>query len=167
MAEDLRLKDKPKTNPGDLPVMIYDYKEMPETTENIWHAQKAGWPIVLTYDGRFLLETGELESSSSRKRRINKKRRNNLDRVDAGSGGSFRIPTSKHVWRDEYPFASTVENNGSTWVGNCSADEQRAQRDLIKAFYRKHGAHMHHVLTGRPFWFEVRTVNMPRMDGRG
>ena len=166
MAKDPRLEGKPETNDGTLPVMIYDYREMPETTLNIWHAQKAGWPIILTYDGRFMLETGDLESSTARGKRVGKKRRDNLEDVDAGSMGRFRIPTSRDVWRDEYPFASTVENSGSTWVGNCDADEQRAQAILIQSFYLKHGAHMHHVLKGRPFWFEVRTVNTPELGGR-
>ena len=50
MAQDPRLIGKPKTNDGSLPVMRYDYRDMPQTTANIWHAQKAGWPVILTYD---------------------------------------------------------------------------------------------------------------------
>ena len=66
------------------------------------------------------------------------------------------------VWRDEYPFASTVENAGSTWVGHCDADEQRQQAQLIADFYRQHGAFTYHLQHGRPFWFEVQVENMPQ-----
>lgn len=162
MAEDPRLQGKPKTNDGTLPVMIYDYREMPETTLNIWHAQMAGWPTILTYDARAVLEMGVLESSSARKKRIARKRHDNLEDVDAGPMGRFRLPTSSSVWRDEYPFASTVENSGSTWVGHCDADEQRKQAQLIKSFYARHGALTASIANGQPFWFEVRVVNLPQ-----
>lgn len=166
MAQDPRLIGKPKTNDGSLPVMRYDYRDMPQTTANIWHAQKAGWPVILTYDARAALENGRLESSEARRKRIGHKRHDNLEDVDAGSMGRFRLPSSMDVWRDEYPFASTVENAGSTWVGHCDAGEQRKQARLIADFYRQHGARTYHADRGRPFWFEVDVVNMPRYRGK-
>jgi len=33
-----------------LPVLEFDWRKMRELAENIYHAQKAGWPPVLTYD---------------------------------------------------------------------------------------------------------------------
>ena len=160
--QDHRLVGKPKNNDGSLPVMKYDYTQLPQTSENIWHAQKAGWPVILTYDGRAVLETGAIESSNSRRKRIGKKRDDNLENIDAGDMGRFRLPSSMSIWRDEYPFASTVENAGSTWVGHCGAEEQRKQAQLIAAFYRQHGALTYQLQHGRPFWFEVQVVNMPQ-----
>lgn len=167
MAQDSRLVGKPKTNDGSLPVMVYDYTELPQTSENIWHAQKAIWPVILTYDGRAALENGSVESSASRRTRIGQKRRDNLEDIDAGEMGRFRMPSSMAVWRDEYPFASTVENAGSTWVGHCDAGEQRKQARLIWDFYRQHGALTYQSEHGRPFWFEVQVVNMPQETTRG
>lgn len=167
MTLDSRLEGKPERNDGTLPVMTYDYTELPQTSENIWHAQKAGWPVVLTYDARAALENGVVESSGTRRRRIGQKRHDNLEDVDAGTMGRFRLPSSMAVWRDEYPFASTVENAGSTWVGHCDAEEQRRQARLIADFYRRHGAVTYHAERGRPFWFEVQVVNMPQAAREG
>lgn len=159
---DPRLTNKPEVNDGTLPVMIYDYRELPYTSENIWHAQMAGWPKVLTYDGKKQNDDGTWESSRQRKKRIRAKRRDNLEDVDAGEMGRFRLPCSKTEWRDEYPFASTVENAGSTWVGQVDADEQREQARLISRFYSQNGAYKHMRETGTPFWFEVKVINMPQ-----
>jgi len=39
------------THTGPLPVMVYDWLDVSirEIADNIWHAQMAGWPRVLTY----------------------------------------------------------------------------------------------------------------------
>lgn len=164
MPQDYRLIGKPSANDGTLPIMLYDYRELPETSENIWHAQMAGWPRILTYDGRTSLsdENYVFEGSADRRKRIAQKRRDNLEDVDAGDMGRFRIPSSMAVWRDEYPFASTVENAGSTWVGGADAEEQREQAKLISRFYSKYKARTYQKDHGRPFWFEVKVVNMPQ-----
>lgn len=167
MAIDARLDGKPERNDGSLPVMTYDHWELPQTSKNIWHAQKAGWPVILTYDSRAALRWGETESSAARRKRIDQKRRDNLDSVDARNLGRFRLPSNSDIWRDEYPFASTVENAGSTWVGHCDAEEQRTQALLINHFYRHHGAQLYHARYGRPFWFEVKVVNMPQTSRIG
>lgn len=159
---DPRLDNKPQENDGSLPIMIYDFRELPYTSENIWHAQMAGWPRILTYDGKAMLEGGALESKSQRKKRMSGKRRENLEDVDAGEMGRFRLPTSQSEWRDEYPFASTVENEGSTWVGQVDAGEQRRQAGLISGFYRKHKAFDRARNGDTPFWFEVKVINMPQ-----
>lgn len=46
MTQDSRLIGKLEENDGSLPVMKYDFTDLPQTSENIWHAQKAGWPTV-------------------------------------------------------------------------------------------------------------------------
>jgi hypothetical protein len=159
--QDPRLDGKPASNDGTLDVMVYDFRVMPQTAANILFAQRAQWPVILTYDGRWR-DDGLQDSGVARAQRIGQKRADNLERVEVPHFGSFRLPTSADVWRDEYPFASTVENAGSTWVGHCDAEEQRAQARLINEFYRKHRALTYHALNARPFWFEVKVINAPQ-----
>lgn len=142
MTEDLRLAGKPTMNDGSLPVMEYDHRILPRIAEGIWHAQMAGWPKILTYD---LVSDGQL-----RRRSRAAKRYLNID-----ASGVVRSSVSS---ADEYPFASTVENSGSTFISNVPADEQNRQGGLISAFYAKH---KNKVIGGKPFWFEVRVTNHP------
>ena len=120
---------------ASLPVMIYDWQDptIREIADNIWHAQMAGWPRTLTYVYR----------SRADKRLI---RRSNLGIVP-------QIQS-----RDEYPFASTLENEGSVWIGHASIAQQNAQRDLMNRFYRQHGAYQ----KGTTLKFEVRVINHPK-----
>lgn len=117
-----------------LPVMIYDYRDpnIRDIADNIWHAQMARWPRILTY----------LYRTKGEKSAV---RRANLALVP-------RIQS-----RDEYPFASTLENEGSTWVGHASAAQQTAQGVLINRFFRENGAYKE----GAMFRFEVRVINHP------
>ena len=121
-------------NAQGLPVMVYDWRDpnIREIAENIWHAQMAGWPRILTY----------LYRNRQDKRVI---RRTNLAMVPGIQS------------RDEYPFASTLENEGSTWVGHASVAQQNSQRDLMNAFYRQNGAYQ----AGTTLRFEVRVTNFP------
>lgn len=160
---DPRLAGKPERNDGSLPVMKYDYRSLPETTENIWHAQMAGWPRILTYDARIVTEDGEIETAKQRRNRIARKRHANYRAPIYVQGmGIMYIPNSGEDWTDEYPFASTVENAGSTLSGWVNASEQRAQAKLIAAFYRDEKALRFMQEHGRPFWFEVAAINVPR-----
>jgi hypothetical protein len=138
MAQDDRLKGKPSTNDGSLPRMTYDYKDMPLIAENIWHAQKAGWPTILTYD--------HVDASTITR---SKKRYANI--VQSG------VIRSRKSSADEYPFASTVENAGSTFIGHAPKEEQDKQGGLISAFYARHKA----ASATKPFWFEVEVKNYP------
>ncbi len=143
--QDQRLSDKPMHNDGSLPVMRYFWDDMPETCMNIWHAHMAGWPRILTYD--YVADT-------ARKRRLmSSKRYYNL----TASG----VPSNADIWRDEYPFASTVENGGSTFVGHAPKYEQIAQGELISAFYSQWGAERHSAENRRCFYFEVKVYRMP------
>ncbi|SIT45936.1 hypothetical protein BN2476_490064 [Paraburkholderia piptadeniae] len=119
------------SNTANLPVMVYDWndKRIREIAENIWHAQKAGWPDVLTYVYR-----GD----------------NDIRRLSLR--GIPRIQS-----RDEYPFASTLENEGSVWVGHASVAQQTVQRDLMNSFYRSNGAYR----KGATFRFRVSVINYP------
>jgi Deoxyribonuclease NucA/NucB len=143
MSKDKRTEGKPKSNDGSLPVMEYDYLDLPQISANIWHAQMAGWDRILTYD-----YVSDRESAKSGK---NRKRYQNIDQ----SG----VVRSKDSSADEYPFASTVENSGSTFIGNVPEKEQRTQGGIISSFYRRHNAIV--VSQSRPFWFEVKVINYP------
>lgn len=142
---DARLRNKPQADEGQLPVMVYDWKTMPLTSENIWHAQMAGWPRILTYD--------YIADSALKKRLMSHKRYHSL--TAAG------VVNLRGQWRDEYPFASTVENGGSVFVGHAPADEQIRQGIMIRQFYADHEALLHSVRAGTPFFFEVKVINYP------
>lgn len=142
MAIDQRLQGKPGRNDGSLKVMVYDYMQLPAISEGIWHAQMAGWPSILTYD--------YVADAALRRRLKGVKRYDNI----VASG----VVRSRDSSADEYPFASTVENNGSTFISNVPGWEQNAQGWLIAGFYREHWPL---ILSGKPFWFEVRVVNGP------
>jgi len=122
--------------------MEYDYQEMPLIAENIWHAQMAGWERILTYD--------LVTDSTARKKNRSGKRNESI--VKAGV-----IRSRKHS-ADEYPFASTVENGGSVFIGHAPEEEQRKQGGLISGFYSKH---KQKIDSGDPFHFEVRVKNFP------
>jgi hypothetical protein len=142
---DARLRNKPLANKGQLPVMKYDWKLMPRTCENIWHAQLAGWPRILTYD--YVADT------TLKRRLMSHKRYHSLD-----AAGVIAWPGH---WRDEYPFASTVENGGSVFVGHAPIAEQIAQGVLIRKFYTEEMAAIHSAKTGNSFFFEVKVLNIP------
>ncbi len=139
MTIDARLVGKPLTNDGSLPVMEYDFMELPAISEGIWHAQMAGWPRILTYD-----HVSEATMRRSQKRYAN---------IDASG-----VVRSRESSADEYPFASTVENAGSTFISNVPGWEQNTQGGLISAFYARHKDAR---LAGKPFWFEVKVINAP------
>ncbi|HEX3637270.1 MAG TPA: hypothetical protein VHV99_17640 [Paraburkholderia sp.] len=118
----------------ELPVMEYDWgdKSIRQIAENIWHAQKAGWPSVLTYVYR----------SKQDKYLIRKESLRNIPRIQS---------------RDEYPFASTLENEGSVWIGHASVSQQNAQRDLMTRFYQLNKAYV----KGTTLRFRVSVINYP------
>ncbi len=35
----------------DYPVLVFDWKELPNIADHIWQAQMAGWERILTYRG--------------------------------------------------------------------------------------------------------------------
>ncbi len=149
MPVDNRLKNKPSRNDGSLPRMVYSVKDFPHIASGIWHAQHArgsqpgdtGWPVILTYDAK-----SQATMSRAAKR---------YGMTQAGVPGRAFPGTS----RDEYPFASTVENEGSTFVTHAPIDEQDRQAAMMNAFYRANGAY--DATRAKPFWFEVVVTGMP------
>ena len=92
-----------------IPVIEFDYNTHRELAVNIWHAQKAGKPAILTHGA---------DSSVNRYYAIK---------------GIPRI-----LSRDEYPFASSCEGGGSSWVGHVPAAQQNSQGAIIKNFLQKY-----------------------------
>ena len=98
------------TVPQNVPVLTFDYRTHPELADNIWHAQMAGHPQVLTAGNAL----------------------NDINRRAALSG----IP--RILSRDEYPFAFTREGGGASWIGHIPLSQQWAQGGIISIFIRRH-----------------------------
>jgi hypothetical protein len=123
-----------KQDNEELPTMEYDWRDesIRQIAENIWHAQMAGWPRVLTYVYRSKSEKSSIRAESLR----------SIPRIQS---------------RDEYPFASTLENEGSVWIGHASVSQQNAQRDLMNRFYQRNKAYV----KGTTLKFRVKVINYP------
>lgn len=123
------------------PILDFDWSDegIRQVAENIWQAQMAGWPKVLTYDlqadavlrrqGRSLKRRGALETPGEEVPRL--------------------------LSRDEYPFACTREHAGSVWVGHVPPAQNSRQGGMLAEFLRRHAA-------TDGFRFEVRVVNRPK-----
>lgn len=132
------ISKKPKINDGSLPVLVVDHKVMPRIAEGIWHAQKAGWERILTYD---LVETAN-EKKVLRRAKRTENIRSGFQRCG--------------LTMDEYPFACTKENAGSTFLTNAPRDEQTTQGVQLNSFLKRNGAYS--KIDGY-FYFEVKVVN--------
>lgn len=117
------------------PVLIIDYLKYPLLAENIWQAQMAGHPRVLTYGS---------DKKLNRKGAMHYE----IDFV------RYEIP---HLFsRDEYPFACCIEGGAASWVGHIPPHENSAQGGLIRAFLKRHSIPPNH---GEKSKFEVRVTN--------
>jgi RHS repeat-associated protein len=92
-----------------LPVLRISRSRYPQLAENIWHAQRAGHPRVLTHGG---------------------------DQAANRSAALRGIPSIPGLQRDEYPFASSKEGGASAWVGHVPVSQHQAQGGLIASFIR-------------------------------
>src|SRR5262245_6328183 len=122
------------------PELKIDYLRYRHLADNIWQAQMAGWPQVLTYNGPDLT--------------IRRAQRAAAMHYTAGNE-LYEIP--RILSRDEYPFACTAEGGG-VWVGHIPAGENSAQGGLIAAFLREH-----RIVAGRGEHskFKVTVINHP------
>ena len=102
------------------PVFEIDWNQYRDLAENIWHAQMAGHPAVLTYNGPYL-------GRQNRKEALHFE----LDGI--------RQEILHLLSRDEYPFACTVEGGKASWVGHIPASQNSAQGGLIATFLRRNG----------------------------
>ncbi|MDB5921814.1 MAG: hypothetical protein JWN13_750 [Betaproteobacteria bacterium] len=123
------------------PELIIDWFRYRNLAENIWHAQMAGHPKVLTYNGPDL-----------QIRRAQRKTAMHYQHED----NTYEIP--RVLSRDEYPFACTKEG-GAAWVGHIPGGENSAQGGLIAAFLRRH-----HIVAsrGEQSKFTVTVINHPQ-----
>jgi hypothetical protein len=134
----------------EYPVLVFDWKDLPEIADNIWQAQMAGWERILTYRGPL----PKPESRGIRKQTMS---------YEIGLKG-YQIPKFAAAnARDEYPFACTVEGaardgNRKPWVGHVDPYENFVQGGMIAAFIQRHGI----TAAGPNRKFEVRVINHPR-----
>lgn len=126
------------------PVLEFDYRDpsISALADNIWHAQMAGCPKILTYSGPDVTL-----------RRATRRDAMHFDH----NGGNYEIP--RILSRDEYPFACTVEGGRSSWVGHVPGRENSVQGGMIAAFLRAH-----HIFAGmgERSRFIVSVANHPR-----
>jgi RHS repeat-associated protein len=99
---------------GELPELIIDYIRYPQMADNIWHAQMAGRPAILTHAA----------GGEARRKLIRKLSLKGIPRI---------------LSRDEYPFASSVEAGAGSWIGHISEAEQHAQGGLLSNFLQRFG----------------------------
>jgi len=92
------------------PELVIDYFMHRDLADNIWHAQMAGHPQVLTCSGPDLL--------------LRRTTRSDAMRYEDGEARG-EIPRIQS--RDEYPFACTIEGGGSSWVGHIPGHQNSAQ----------------------------------------
>lgn len=104
------------------PKLTFDAGRHPDLADNVWHAQMAGHPKVLTYAGPDL--------------KLRKATRSDALHFEHG-GERYAIP--RVLSRDEYPFACTLEGGGASWVGHIPGRENSAQGGLIAGFLARHG----------------------------
>src|SRR6266852_2445521 len=124
------------------PKLQINYLTHSQLADNIWHAQMAAHPRVLTYAGPDIVLRRETRHAA----------------LHFNHGGSlFEIP---HVLsRDEYPFACTLEGGSSSWVGHIPGRENSAQGGLIAAFLVRHNVRAGRGILSK---FEVEVINHPK-----
>ncbi len=102
------------------PALVIDWNRNQNLADNIWHAQMACCPRVLTYCGPDL-------GIQNRK-----------DAMHFELSG-IRQEILHILSRDEYPFACTLEGGRASWVGHIPAKENSSQGGLIAAFIKANG----------------------------
>jgi len=102
------------------PRLEIDWRRNPLLADNVWNAQMAGHPKVLTYNGPDLVHRREVRGAAMRYEH-----------------GDDRFEIPRVLSRDEYPFACTVEGGGRSWVGHIPGRENSAQGGMIASFLRQ------------------------------
>jgi Deoxyribonuclease NucA/NucB len=95
-----------------LPTVEFDYARHPELADNIWNAQRAGHPNVLTHGG---------DAAANR------------------AASLESVPNIRPLSRDEYPFASSMEGGSGAWVGHVPVAQQNSQGGILSNFFRRNG----------------------------
>ena len=121
----------------NFPVMNVDWLIYQDLADNIWQAQMAGHPKLLTYKGR---------SSSTRRAAM---------RYEVGlTKGRVPIIRPEEFDRDEYPFACTDEGGRASWIGHITISRNRAAGRLMSSFFLQNN-----ILARSKFY--VRVLNHP------
>jgi len=123
-------------------ILTFDSHKHRLLADNVWNAQMAGHPKVLTYSGP--------DMTIRRQARVGAMHYDHR-------GGVYEIP---HVLsRDEYPFACTLEGGKRSWVGHIPPAQNSAQGGLIAAFLRQNS-----IVAGRgeASKFLVKVINHPK-----
>jgi hypothetical protein len=128
------------------PVLIIDWDRNKELADNIWNAQMACCPQVLTYCGPAL------------------GKENRKDAMHFELEG-IRQEIMHLLSRDEYPFACTLEGGGASWVGHIPAAQNSSQGGLIASFIKRNGilpSQSKDAKDAEKSKFKVEVVNHPR-----
>jgi deoxyribonuclease NucA/NucB len=128
------------------PVLIIDWERNREMADNIWNAQMACCPQVLTYCGPALGKMNRKEAMHFKLEGMKKEIMHILS-------------------RDEYPFACTLEGGGASWVGHVPAAQNSSQGGLIASFIKEWGIEpcaSKDAKNAEKAKFRVRVVNHPQ-----
>lgn len=129
----------------DYPILEIDWNRNRELADNIWHAQMACCPSVLTYCGPAL-------GMQNRKEAMH---------FDVSG---IRQEILHILSRDEYPFACTLEGGGASWVGHIPARQNSSQGGLIAAFIKANNilpCILKNARNAEKSKFVVRVINHP------
>lgn len=121
----------------DFPVMEVDWLFYKDLADNIWQAQMAGHPKLLTYSGH---------SSANRRAAMRFE--------DGQARGRIPILRPDELDRDEYPFACTSEGGRASFIGHVSRSRNRAAGRLMSSFFSRNN-----IQVGSRFY--VRVLNHP------
>lgn len=117
------------------PILEINYNLYPGLADNIWQAQQAGHPKILTYGAN---------------KKDNRKGAMHYEVEYL----RYEIPHIES--RDEYPFACCAEGGGSALVGHVPPRENSAQGGLIAGFLKRYQIPPNQ---GEKSKFEVRVIN--------
>jgi hypothetical protein len=130
---------------SQFPVFEIDYLKHPQLADNIWQAQMAKAPRVLT---RCDAPSNKANRDVVMKYQVN--------------GERFVVPkTYAHdkTDRDEYPFACTLEGGEGAWIGHVHFSQNRAMGRPLRDFFEANGVEPYPAPNCK---FEVRVLNHPR-----
>jgi len=99
---------------SELPMFEVSWTRYPDLAENMWNAQMAGQPEVLTY-------------------------RPDLIDINRAESGIRDLPRFPGLSPDEYPFACTAEGGCGAWIGHIPLEQQWAQGGLLSRFIQDYG----------------------------
>jgi hypothetical protein len=100
----------PRDVTQQLPIVRFRSRTHPDLAANIWNAQQAGHPRVLTHGG---------DAAANRAACLED------------------VPNVRGLSRDEYPFASSKEGGRGAWVGHIPPSQQNSQGGILNNFFRR------------------------------